>query len=144
MISFPIELNGHATFENIHGLFLRGNNYVLENSPFYFFGVSLGDIVTVVERDRRLIFESVTERGRHSTYRIKLPLGADHEYFLEYWPPLDKLGCTYEGSSANQRRLYAIDLSPSVNVANVYEILEENEKAGVWEFEEGHYFNAAH
>lgn len=41
----------------------------------------------------------------------------------------------------NVGRLYAIDISPGVDIARVYKIMEELENQGVWEFEEGHYFN---
>lgn len=132
------------TFENLHGVFVADERYALDNSPFYVYGVSLGDVVTVREWNGRLLFESVAERGGHSTYRVKLPLGADHEHFERYWPKLATLGCSYEGSSANERRLYSIDIPPGVDVGAAYAVLDEYERAGAWEFEEVHYCNRRH
>jgi hypothetical protein len=57
---------------------------------------------------------------------------------LEFWPKLEKLGCTYEGSD-DERRLYAIDIDPSGSVHAVYEVMSALENAGVLVFEEGHY-----
>ena len=86
-----------------------------------------------------LIFLRIVSRGGHSTYRIRLPIGSDHNFFLEQWLALEKLGCTYEGSSASTKRLYALDIPPNANVAAVYLVLEKGEQEGIWEFEEAHY-----
>lgn len=46
--------------------------FELSNCPFYFYGLSFGDKVAVVERDGRAFFDEVLERGGHSTYRVFL------------------------------------------------------------------------
>jgi hypothetical protein len=112
--------------------------YLLDNRPFHVYGVSLGDSVYVTHEGDELIFSSVARRGGHSTYRIKLPRGKTHGYFLELWPKLDQLGCTYEGAD-DDRRLYAIDIPPAVSVHAIYQVLTGLENAGVLEFEEGYY-----
>ncbi len=58
--------------------------------------------------------------------------------FDEWWPRLVQLGCTYE--RANDM-LVAIDMSPEVNVHDAYGVLEFGSNAGVWDFDEGYYFN---
>jgi hypothetical protein len=114
---------------------------VLDNSPFYAFDISLGDFFLVEEIDREYFFSRVIRRGGHSTYRIKLPIGKEHGYFLEHWRTLEGLGCTYEGSSVNDRRLYSLDVPPEVDVFEVFKILEGKEVLGIWVFEEAHYFH---
>jgi len=71
---------------------------------------------------------------------VKLPPDAESGNFLAVWPELESLGCTYEGSVAGSRPLYAIDVPPGCDIKAVYRILELREKDGTWEFEEAHYY----
>lgn len=137
-ISFPID-DGEATYENMHAVRLD-DGYMVDNSPFHAYGVSYMDIVSAdLDKDGRLIFRNVVRRGGHSTYRIRMPEGKDHQTFLELWPKLQELGCSFEGSSLGCRRLYSVDLPPETNVDEVYDYLQMHEDRGDWEFEEAHY-----
>jgi|SRR5579859_3562828 len=120
---------------------LGQGTYVLDNSPFYAYDVSLEDTIAASMQDGCLVFERVVRRGGHSTYRVRLPEGESHDAFLKHWSPQEHLGCTYEGTGVHPRRLYAIDVPPGVSVRNVYDLLEQGEHEGWWEFEEGHCFS---
>jgi hypothetical protein len=135
-IAFHLE---DGSVENMHADLLPEGTFRLDNVPFHVRGISYGDEFTVVPEDGRLFFSNVVRRGGHSTYRVKLPKGSPHSHFLERWAPLKTLGCTYEGSSLGERRLYAIDVPPGADVHAVYALLEEGEAADHWVFEEGHY-----
>jgi hypothetical protein len=139
MVAFPFESEGEIAHENLHVVQIGQNRLMVDNSPFYTYDISFRDVVAAVPDGARLLFERVLERGGHSTYRIKLPAGMDHSYFLIHWSVLEALGCSYEGSSAASRRLYAIDVPPEADIDEVYRQLEEGEHEGRWEFEEGHY-----
>jgi hypothetical protein len=136
-ISFPLD---DGSFENLHAKRLGDGAYVLDNSPFYAYNVSFGDVVTAIINDGKLMFSSVSKRGGHSTYRVRLPKGKSHEYFLVMFDEIGKLGCTFEGSGAKERRLYSIDVPPYADIKKVYSILEEKEENEQWEFEEAHFF----
>lgn len=140
LISFPVGDGDGQFFEGMHAAAFKDGRYVLDNSPFYAFDVSFGDTVTATVDEGRLVFREVVSRSGHSTYRIKLPLGRGHDFFLAHWGPLEKLKCTYEGSSASREQLYAIDVPPGTSVQDVYRALEQGEQAGAWIFEEAHYF----
>jgi hypothetical protein len=144
MVSFLIpEENGGGT-ERMHATPLGEGRYIIDNSPFYVFNISCGDVIQAsTDKDGEKSFLRVESRGGHSTYRIRLPIGLDHKFFLENWAALGELGCTYEGSSVNSGRLYSVDIGPDVNVFDVYKILDEKERQGVWVFEEAHYFSTA-
>ena len=116
--------------------------YVLENSPFHAYGVSYRDAVYVNVENGNLVFAKVARRGGHSTYRVRLPKGKDQGYFLEFWPQLAQLGCTYERTS-DERQIYSLDLPPTVSVHAVYDVLTHLEEAGIAEFEEAHYCEPA-
>jgi hypothetical protein len=141
-VAFPIENVNGSTIENMHALPLGNQRYVLDNSPFYAFDISFCDEFFADGIDGEIVFSKIASRGGHSTYRIKIPIGKSHDYFLKYWDELEKLGCTFEGSSANLKRLYAIDVPPGVDVFSAYKVMEKYEGQGVWEFEEGHYCQA--
>lgn len=141
-IAFPLEADqsGGIERERLWATPLPDGSYLIENSPFHAFGVSYGDAVHANLERGDLVFSKVARRGGHSTYRLRLPRGQGNGCFLEFWPRLDRLGCTYE-RTGDGRRIYSLDLSPSVSVHDVYDILAELENAGVIEFEEGHYFD---
>jgi hypothetical protein len=65
----PGEWHGSAT-ETLWAAPVGQNQYRLENSPFYAFGVSYQDVVAAQRTDNELEFVSVVSRGGHSTYRI--------------------------------------------------------------------------
>jgi hypothetical protein len=144
LVAFPIGGNADGECENMHAVPLGGTTFLLDNSPFYVYGISYCDVFEAVQRDDRLVFLKVLERGGHSTYRVKLPLGQGHSYFLLHWQVLEKLGCTYEGSSSDVTRLYSIDMAPTVDVAAAYTWMDAKERDGVWFFEEGHYYKPEH
>lgn len=139
MVSFPGPEKGGCVVERMHAKELGGGRYALDNSPFYTFDISFEDVFLAEQKDGELVFSEIVSRGGHSTYRVKLPVGHDHDYFLKHWPALDKLGCTFEGSSVSQQRLYSIDVPPKTDVHKVYRVLEEKEQQEIWYFEEAHY-----
>lgn len=141
MVTFSTADGGEEIVERMHAIPRGDGRYVLDNSPFYVFGISYGDVFLADRMDGEMVFSGVESRGGHSTYRIRLPAGQNHEFFLRHWQQLEKLGCTYEGSSANPARLYSIDVPPGVDVFEVYRLLEEGEQQGTWVFEEAHYFD---
>jgi hypothetical protein len=141
VISFPVEIDGENSYENLHASFVEGDSYKLRNSPFYAYGVSFNDIVSVRECSGRLLFNSVTKRGGHSTYRVKIPPDRNEEYFLRHWNFLASLGCSYESSSANPKMIFSIDIPPAADVSSVYEFLDNMENEKVWEFEEVYYYD---
>ncbi|SOO33040.1 conserved hypothetical protein [Xanthomonas citri pv. fuscans] len=139
-VSFICE-NGDV--ERMNAIKMKIGSYKLDNSPFYFYGISFGDIFAAAEKNGgELVFNEVVARGGHSTYRVRIPNGEGHDFFMKHWGPLEDLGCSYEGSDVGSQRLYAIDVPPSADIFKVYELLEQGEKGEIWVFEEGHYFNA--
>lgn len=125
--------------EIMHVRLLPDVSLVLDNIPFYAYGVSCGDTIATERDEDGLMFVGVLARGGHSTYRVRLPAFAGDERFLMRWSELEVLGCTYEGSNVGERLLYAVDVPSHAAVAEVYRLLEQGESEGDWEFEEGFY-----
>jgi hypothetical protein len=108
--------------------------YRLRNSPFFAFGLSADDMVSAEYEGEKLMFRAVSKPGGHSTYRLHVPGGLDSPAFKLAWRPLETIGCTFEQAD----KVLAVDVPPATNIHQAYELFETGEKAGVWDFEEGH------
>jgi hypothetical protein len=117
--------------------------FQLRNSPFHTRGINYLDIVlaTPIENTYRMFdFVEVIERSGHSTYMLlMLP---DDARRSAYWNMLQTLGCSYEGASLTlggvKHLLYSVDVPPTADLYEVYEILERGDREGVWDFQEGY------
>jgi hypothetical protein len=107
----------------------------VNNIPFFSRALSLGDKIVIAFRNNEVVFDSVVERGGHSTYRIffKDPSGDERQALLKF----NELGCDWESTSFRGGKLFALDIPPHVNIYDIYEMLESGEKNGLWTFEEG-------
>jgi hypothetical protein len=107
----------------------------VSNIPFFSTALSFGDKILIAFRNNEVVFESVVERGGHSTYRIffQNPNGHEARTLLRF----NELGCDWESASFNGGKLFALDIPPHVSIYDIYEMLESGEKEGVWLFEEG-------
>lgn len=143
LVKVMFELEGDAwhgySTETLWAEPLPGDRYRLRNSPFFAFGVSVDDVIFAREEDNILKFNGVSMAGGHSTYRI-LKNKQAAELFDKYWTPIRSLGCSYEEGQvlAERKHVLAMDVPPEVDIYRVYELLEQGEAAGAWEFEEGH------
>jgi len=140
LVMFCASLGGEPVTERMYAIRQNDGNYILDNSPFYAYEISWGDKFSAQFIDGALAFQSIIERSGHSTYRIRLPVGRNHDYFELNFVKLALLGCTYEGSSGSPARLYSVDIPPNIDIAACYAELEAGEKSGIWSFEEAHYF----
>ncbi len=110
--------------------------YELCNVPFYAYGLSMHDVVSVRSRsDGTLEFESVLKRGGHSTYRVIASKGLRSSKVKRMLAKIRKLGCDIEPAN----RVHAgIDVEPQADIYAVYSLLEKGERDGIWKFEEGY------
>jgi hypothetical protein len=125
--------HGSAT-ETMWATPIGRDEFMLENSPFYAYGVSFGDTVLAPRQDGMPVFKEVIRRSGHSTYRLLID-DAQSSNFEKFWEPLRERGCTYEEGI---KPLLAVDVPPQANIFEVYRLFEAGEKSGVWSFEEGH------
>jgi hypothetical protein len=130
--------HGHAT-ESVWATEVGNGKYRIENVPFYAMELSFGDVVRAAPKDGSLQFDCVASRGGHSTYRVITRDGADDSQVRSALSDLNSNGASYERDTAN---LLAVDIPKVTDVPRIYRILEDKEKTGVWDFEEGHYFRA--
>ncbi len=109
----------------------EGKNYKLDNILFYAQEYSLGDTVSVEERDGELFVTGLIHESGHSTVRIIFNNPDDVNETREY---LKKIGCNSEIS--NVPILISVDIPPEVSYGLVKEYLEKGETLSKWSYEE--------
>lgn len=135
-VTIPLEPNAWHGFETetVWTERVGPGSYRLANVPFFAKGVSFGDVLAARMLQHDLLYESVVQRGGHSTYRIVPAGGTDHPRFRLRWKALEALGCSYEFAGA----VVAVDVPPTTDVYQVYSLLESGAREGEWDFDEGH------
>jgi hypothetical protein len=117
--------------ESLWGI-VRPDGVELDNTPFFARGVALGDIVNVRKAsDGALEFESVAQRGGHSTYRI-LVLKKHPEDPRHTMEELIARGLSVEEDAG----LLAVDIPPEVPLDSIRSYLFEGINSGRWEVDE--------
>lgn len=126
--------------ETIWAEALGDNLYKLKNSPFFADNISYGDIVFAAqpEEGSELLFKSVRERSRNSTYRIMLAGDTTRQTFDEHIQPLLDKNCTYALYKDYQ---FALNVPPEVEFRLVDELLTKGEKEGLWFYEASHRYD---
>jgi Domain of unknown function (DUF4265) len=124
----------HST-ESVWATAVGHDRYRIQNVPFYAYGVSYDDVVIAKASHGQLVFQGVSQRGGHSTYRVILNGDTTNEEFEAAWQKLESLGCTYERAGD---RLIAIDVPPETNIYEAYDVLQAGERTSIWGFEEAH------
>ncbi|WP_310618723.1 DUF4265 domain-containing protein [Flexibacterium corallicola] len=121
---------------------LGANRYRIENTPFLAKGVSYKDEVAGVRGKSGLKFDRIVKHHGHSTYRILVEETATPEEFQEHWLKLEKLGCICEDMDGDIP-LFSVDIPPTTSLKKAIIILEDASHVHIWEFEEGHKYQAS-
>jgi hypothetical protein len=139
-IIVPIEASDERGIdtESLWSERVTADTFRLRNSPFFAFDLSADDIVRAEKVGNDWLFREVVTRSGHSTYRIYLQGDSvfQDEDIQQAWQPIAALGAAYE--NANDR-FFAVDIPPGKDVTTIYNLFEQGEEAGLWEFEEAHY-----
>lgn len=125
------EDDGTENVETLWATRVGQEQYRLDNSPFYAYGVSWQDVVFApADEDQGLpTFVRVVSKSGHRTIRVifdpPAETGNASERLLQ---GLTSRGCTYEGAN---RSYMSIDIPPDVNLDVVRQYLVDNN--ATWE-----------
>ncbi len=108
-----------------------GDNFMVDNIPFFAPNLALEDIISVEIDEGTLYFEEIVESSGHSTIQIIFFNGSDAEPILKN---LEKFGCKWEGME--NAPYFAIDIHPDIAYKKVKEILNEQFEKKVLDFKE--------
>jgi hypothetical protein len=109
--------------------------YRIKNVPFYAKGISFDDLVKAEEQEDVLMFKGVVRPSGHSTYRIFASGGRTAPEVMALVETLKAMHCNIETATDN---LVGVDVLPEADIYKVYATLEEAERAGKIDFQEGH------
>jgi Domain of unknown function (DUF4265) len=122
---------GGAEVETLWATHLGSDNYRLDNSPFYAYGVSWEDVVSAPFNPEEGFptFERVVSKSGNRTIRVifetPIETGNESEQLLQ---GLIALGCDYEGAN---RKYISVNIPPGVDLDVVRKYLIEHNAA--WE-----------
>jgi hypothetical protein len=134
-IPLPKDNLARADTESVWAQPRSDGTYVVSNIPFYARGISRGDVVAAEPEDGILKFRRVIQHGGHSTYRIYANQGRAAPAVATLLQALTKLHCEIEPATGE---LIAVDVLPEADIYEVYSTLEEAERSGAVDFQEGH------
>ncbi len=105
--------------------------YKIDNIPFYAKEVACNDVVSAAtDEDGALRYTGLSVASGHSTIRLWF---ADESNVAPVREHLRGMGCS---SELDLSRLVAVDVPPSVAYPDVRAYLDEQEAAGIFEYEE--------
>lgn len=108
----------------------------VDNIPFSLNSLSCGDKILVEYREGRVVFDSIIERGGHSTFQIFVERkSGDASKMLD---TIKAIGCDWEKGKHLDGQHYALDVPPDVNIHDIHEILDKGQREGYWVFQEGY------
>jgi hypothetical protein len=114
----------------------QGNGtYRIKNVPFYAKGISFDDLVKAERENDVLMFKNVIRHSGHSTYRVFAKDGRTDSDVVALLETLKKMHCHIEPATD---RLVGIDVLPEADIYKVYATLEQAERSGKIDFQEGH------
>jgi hypothetical protein len=123
--------DGSAEVETLWATHLGADNYKLDNSPFYAYGVSWEDVVSAPfnSEEGRPTFERVVSKSGNKTVRVMfetpVETGNESDRLLR---GLVALGCSYEGAN---RRYVSVNIPAGVELSVVRAYLIEQK--ATWE-----------
>jgi hypothetical protein len=118
-----VELRGDdGEVETLWAFDLGQDRYKLDNTPWYAYGVSTGDVIEAERSDPDAfpVFKRVVTKSGFRTIRIT----SDTDFTDEFFEEIKTVGCSFEGAN---RRYVAIDVPPTVELTKVTEFLTERD-----------------
>jgi len=96
-----------------------GNNYKIDNIPFYAPNLALNDIISVENDDGTLYFDDLVKPSGHSTIQIIFFKETEIKRVLKN---IEKMGCKWEGME--NKPYFSVDIPPSIEYGQVRSILD--------------------
>ncbi|MBJ7575482.1 DUF4265 domain-containing protein [Luteimonas sp. MC1828] len=113
------EADGAATVETLWAVPLGNDRYMLDNSPFFSYGVSWQDVVIAPHdpQEQMPTFQSVAERSGNRTVRVMFdPSVAPGNASEQILHGLEEIGCSFERAHSGY---VSVNVPPVVDLDKV-------------------------
>lgn len=134
-IPLPEDNLAGATSESVWAEPQGNGTYRVKNVPFYAKGISFDDLVKAERENDVLMFKDVIRHSGHSTYRVFAKDGRTDPDVVALLETLKKMHCDIEPATD---KLVGVDVLPEADIYKVYATLQEAERSGKIDFQEGH------
>ena len=127
-----------VTGERVWATHLGGDTYRIENAPWFVRDLAVDDVVEAIAPDAgsQPVFVRLLERSDHVTIRLVVlregPLEGDLARAVQ---PFVDLGAWAEGDPGHA--MLALDIEPTLPLAELQRMLVRGEQDGSWAYEEG-------
>ena len=108
-----------------------GENYKIDNIPFYAPNLALNDIISVEDDEGILYFDELIKPSGHSTIQI---IFFKEEEIKRVLKIIGELNCQWEG--IENQPYYAVDVPPKAQYSKVKFFLDKEFSNGVLDFKE--------
>ncbi|QIQ21436.1 DUF4265 domain-containing protein [Zophobihabitans entericus] len=134
-VTFPLkrDKNGYppTDYESIWTKKNNENHYIIDNIPFYIYGISKGDSVIFHLEQGEYFVSKITQRGGHSTFRVYVFNQKNLNSILK---KIQQLGC-FTSSSTNST-YFSLDVPPSIDLSIIDNYLSNLTISGIIEYED--------
>jgi hypothetical protein len=96
-----------------------GENFKIDNIPFYAPNLSRNDLISVEDDEGTLYFDKLIEASGHSTVQVIFFKAGESERVLK---SIEQLSCQWEGMKGQP--YFAVDIPPNVNYKKVRQLLD--------------------
>jgi hypothetical protein len=134
-IPLPEDNLARAATESVWAEPEGDGTYKVKNVPFFAKGISCNDVVQAEPQDGALVFKKIVRRGGHSTYRIYSKSDRRSPEVLSVLQTLEKMHCDIEPATD---KIVGVDVLPEADIYRVYQVLEDAERSGTFDFQEGY------
>jgi hypothetical protein len=105
-------------FESLWGFHCDVDSYVVDNVPYYIYGVSKGDTIFGEMIDGEVVASSIMKRGGHSTLRVFADAHTNRDSLVN---AIEKMGA--KCSRTEGLSLFSIDIPPDVDLFPIDNLL---------------------
>lgn len=108
-----------------------GENYKIDNIPFYAPNLALNDLISVENDEGTLYFDELIEASGHSTVQVIFFKAGEAERVLK---SIEQLSCQWEGMIGQP--YFAVDIPPNINYKKVRQLLDVEFDNKILDFKE--------
>jgi hypothetical protein len=133
-IAFPLQqIDGYSPFseEFLHVTEMYDDVCEIDSIPFFICGVNLHDQVVAIEKNGKLVFDSLRRSNGHPTYRLFFE---KKDQIVVIRETMKAMGCSGEGSHLPS--LVAVDVPPTVDAETVLQYLVKLKSKKMLDFED--------
>lgn len=120
-----------VSFESLWAFPLNNGNYIIDNIPFFIYGIAAGDEISALNIEQEFFFDKLIRHSGSSVFRV---FSKQHEKIDEIRKKFIELNCSSEYNE--QFNLIAIEIKKEIDIFPLLSYLVTSQELGKLDFEE--------